>query len=107
MENTGSRASSFSLSLTDTSARKTWHDRGHHYLFNFRQVGGVVARKTNRPTGRFVFSRLSRERKMMKVAHRKRDGNKKEERNELSAQADFLELLMARDNGKMRFCPPG
>lgn len=65
------------------------------------------SRPTDRPTGRFVFSRLSRERKMMEVAYGKRDGKKKRKESRgkrgkkkcaLFARTDFLELLMARDS---------
>lgn len=62
---------------------------GRHYLFNFRQVGGVVARKAGRPTGRFVFSRLSRGRKMMEVAYGKRGGKKKRRRGEESGKKEM------------------
>jgi len=47
--------------------------RGHHYLFNFRQVGKVVAKKTDRPAERFVFSRFPR---------KKDDGSRSRERRE-------------------------
>lgn len=42
-----------SSSSLDNPRWKTWHDR-HRYLFNFRKVGGVVAKKAGRPVGWLV-----------------------------------------------------
>lgn len=88
---------------------KTRHDRAPLSIQFSPSWRGVVAKKADRPAGRFVFSRLflSRaERKMMKVAHGKKGGKKKKGKRE-EARADFPELLMAGDSEKTPFPSAG
>lgn len=78
-------ALSFRVELTATLDGKLGIVGSHRYLFNFRQVGKAVAKRVERPAGRFVFSRFSQ--KKDDGSRLRRSGERETERREKEMRA--------------------